>query len=657
MVNTRAWPAILLFLALPVHADPVLLINGDFESDRGAFTIPTGWVPFGVGKYEGVLADSWKAQIADVHAEHTTGLYQVAPNVVPGTHYRLTADGRAGRAMLPVRIGLAPSGSIAKDRITWSQSCASETWTPLSVEVAAQSDRMVVILQMRNRHKQYQLLEAGAFDNVRLDAVDVGTPPPTVRPAIPTIPPPNDVFANLANLWSLAYPKPGVRTFLAGTHDPDPNGNADFDRVEGHVVRDDGPWTVLETFRGPGAIVRIWMTNFARPGRIRIEVDDNKVIDTRLVDFFGNASVSGWPLINQTSGAWVSYWPIPFARSARVLVKEAEQGRFYWQITAQSFEEATGLRPFASPLNDVDADALQRARDQWACATMNPKPDWPGTREVSKTTTLAPGQSQVVWSQPGAGMIDEFRIDVPKWDESALRNLTVRITWDSENSPQVEAPAGLLFGLGYRPGICRGLLTGVVPKVGGYCYFPMPFAQSARIELHNTATEAIDSIQCTVRWVPLDPKRVSPMRFHAFWKQEARAGERRLFVPLETSGAGHFVGLIADMACGEVKDTHFLEGDEYIWVDGESEPSTAGTGTEDYFSCGWYFNAGPITLPVVGAPLIDRLACRLTAYRLHVPDVVPFDRSFKLGFEVGDSVASPEWGRYETLAFFYLHHP
>ena len=43
----------------------------------------------------------------------------------------------------------------------------------------------------------------------------------------------------------------------------------------------------------------------------------------------------------------------------------------------------------------------------------------------------------------------------------------------------------------------------------------------------------------------------------------------------------------------------FLEGDEMIYVDGEKEAAIKGTGTEDYFNSGWYFNQGEYcrTLP------------------------------------------------------------
>ena len=98
----------------------------------------------------------------------------------------------------------------------------------------------------------------------------------------------------------------------------------------------------------------------------------------------------------------------------------------------------------------------------------------------------------------------------------------------------------------------------------------------------------------------------------------------------------------------------YLEGDEYVWVDGETEPSTAGTGTEDYFSCGWYFSAGPVTLPAYGAPVVAGDTFTVWAYRHHIPDWIPFDTSFRFAIEVGDNIKSPLYADYRTLATYYL---
>jgi hypothetical protein len=192
---------------------------------------------------------------------------------------------------------------------------------------------------------------------------------------------------------------------------------------------------------------------------------------------------------------------------------------------------------------------------------------------------------------------------------------------------------------------------------GGYCYYPMPFAKGAEILLINTTDEPIKGITSMVRVADLKDQPISPLRFHTVENANAMAGRGQLYTPLEATGSGHFVGLTAAMAGSNQNGQplySFLEGDEYFWVDREAQASTAGTGTEDYFTCGWYFSAGPITLQTVGAPQVDSENNRVSAYRAHIPDWVPFDESFRFGLEVGNARSSEEYGAYLTVAHYYL---
>lgn len=641
-------------LAGSAELSAATVVNGDFEADRGSFNVPLGWVPFGTAKWTAGHEGDWHAQVSDLHARQESGLYQVIPHITPGVRYRLTARVRAGRDLLPVRIGLVPEKSIDSTKAAWSLEHKEKTWAALTTEAVARDTAMVIVLEMRNLHQKYQLLEAGAFDNVTLTRLETASPPPAVEfTSVPIIPPPADVYASLANLWSLAWPKPGVRTFEASTHDPDPAGNRDFDRFESKIELDGREWMVLKSLSGPGAIVRVWMTNFPKEGDIRIEIDDRPVENGPISEYFGSPGPTTWPPAGFTTGAWMCYTPMPFARSARVMVSGPKQDRFYWQINYQLFDHAEGLRPFTNPLNPTDAACLQQIRDQWATATLNPKPPWPGTQEASHVVDVSPDATVDLWSQSGAGMIDAFWIDVPADNASVLQGLRLLATWDEAPSPQIDAPLGLFFSVGWDRTINRGLMVGMAPPDGGYCYFPMPFHSRARIAISNATGGTVEQVRFRIRWVPLKADQVSPLRFHARAIHDSRAGEGKLHVLLDTRARGHLVGLSAAMACGNIKDMHFLEGDEYLWVDGEKEPSSAGTGTEDYFTCGWYFQDGPVTLAPIGVTEIDRALHRVAAYRLHLPDWVPFDRSLKFAIEVGDSAGSPEYGDYATVCYYY----
>jgi hypothetical protein len=100
----------------------------------------------------------------------------------------------------------------------------------------------------------------------------------------------------------------------------------------------------------------------------------------------------------------------------------------------------------------------------------------------------------------------------------------------------------------------------------------------------------------------------------------------------------------------------FLEGDERVFVDGETTPSIVGTGTEDYFSAGWYFDTGPRAAPYHGVTIKDTLAGRISAYRWHVEDPIPFARSLRFTIEHG-ATNETRGVDYTSVAFWYQSHP
>ena len=127
-----------------------------------------------------------------------------------------------------------------------------------------------------------------------------------------------------------------------------------------------------------------------------------------------------------------------------------------------------------------------------------------------------------------------------------------------------------------------------------FCYFslPMPFGKSARITIENgTGKPQSLGWGAEVKKGPVSPNSAY---LHVQWRNYySKVGEH---VPiLETTGRGHFVGTLLSMQSPYW--LRYLEGDEKIFVDGENAPSIHGTGTEDYFNCGWYFQGGPDPKP------------------------------------------------------------
>ncbi len=104
---------------------------------------------------------------------------------------------------------------------------------------------------------------------------------------------------------------------------------------------------------------------------------------------------------------------------------------------------------------------------------------------------IPPGETLELAEIPGAGCIRHIYF-TPIGAEHFLRDLVLRMYWDGETDPSVEVPFGDFFGLGHgRPRFFQSLMicvnpgTGVVGTFGFNSYFPMPFAEGARLTLTN----------------------------------------------------------------------------------------------------------------------------------------------------------------------------
>jgi hypothetical protein len=142
--------------------------------------------------------------------------------------------------------------------------------------------------------------------------------------------------------------------------------------------------------------------------------------------------------------------------------------------------------------------------------------------------------------------------------------------------------------------------------------------------------------------------------FHAFWKRDLRTTPGQNYSILEAEGTGHFVGVNMSMQSYR-GNLWFLEGDEMVYVDGEKFPSMYGTGTEDYFTSGWYFNRGEFYSPYHGLIIKNDSLGRIAAYRFQVGDVIPFKKSLKFTIEHGHG--NSEMADYSSTAYWYQKEP
>jgi Protein of unknown function (DUF2961) len=234
-------------------------------------------------------------------------------------------------------------------------------------------------------------------------------------------------------------------------------------------------------------------------------------------------------------------------------------------------------------------------------------------------------------------------------DGRALEQVRLQIFWDDASEPAVDAPFAEFFGTG------GGFVADVKALMLGhekgrfYCYFPMPFARSARIVLvHPQGAPMLRELSAAIRIRPYTADFSNVAYFHASAQRVDATEVGKDYDILVASGQGHYVG--ANLVLPGMNWT--LEGDEHIFVDGLRTPSISGTGTEDYVNGGWYFSRGPFSAPFSGSPERAAPTHPVTAYRHHITDAVPFRTSIRVALE-HDGINSNQVP-YASVAYYYL---
>jgi hypothetical protein len=242
----------------------------------------------------------------------------------------------------------------------------------------------------------------------------------------------------------------------------------------------------------------------------------------------------------------------------------------------------------------------------------------------------------------GPGIITHFwntiAHDVPFYS----RLLTLRIYWDGEEHPSVEAPIGDFFGIGH--GIDRSFISLPIRVSSDgrarNCYWPMPFRKSARITVSNDSDKPCQAFFFYVDWQRHESLPEDTAYFHAMYRQEFPCVMGGNYLLADIVGRGHYVGTIQSVHM--MSDGWYGEGDDFFFIDGETEPRLRGTGTEDYFCDAWGFRQQDG--PFYGTPVWEGYAAgnRISAYRWHIADPVVFKKSLRAEIEHKGSQHFPD---------------
>jgi len=280
---------------------------------------------------------------------------------------------------------------------------------------------------------------------------------------------------------------------------------------------------------------------------------------------------------------------------------------------------------------------------------------------------IAPGETLVLLDEPGAGEITHVWVTIASPEMFHLKKLVLRMWWDDEPTPSVEAPIGDFYGLGLGDYfLYQSLPLAVGPDNALNSFFPMPFRKHGKITVTNEGKVRVDAFYFNIDYrLYSHPLPENSLYFHAQYRQEApclaiKSDGKNLdgknnYVWVETTGRGHFVGVT--MSVLENADGWWGEGDDMFLVDGEKLPSINGTGTEDYFLGAWDFGGRPFYYNLFGAPVVgpERAGARWSVYRFHLDSPIPFTKSLRATIEHGH--ADDRGDNYYSVAYWYQTEP
>src|SRR3954471_7189273 len=154
------------------------------------------------------------------------------------------------------------------------------------------------------------------------------------------------------------------------------------------------------------------------------------------------------------------------------------------------------------------------------------------------------GETLTLLDYKGAGIIRRFWVTIaPRAEMTIHRQAILRMYWDGEDTPSVEAPIGDFLGVGFGEQHDYTSLP-LNETSGGYnCYWPMPFHKSARWTLTNMSTKQIDAFYYNVDYTAYRRLPGRLLNFHATWRRENPTTRTKNYTILDAAGEGHFCGV------------------------------------------------------------------------------------------------------------------
>ena len=340
--------------------------------------------------------------------------------------------------------------------------------------------------------------------------------------------------------------------------------------------------------------------------------------------------------------------PLPYARHCKITYESenikdagAKTGgeAVYYNINYRTYTPGTRVETFSlANLRKIEP-LIEQVNKKLASFGREPEGNM---SSQSSQGIIAPGE-YLSLELTGKNAIRRIRLKTnPQMEPQFFRSMVIEMIFDGRKT--VWAPVGDFFGTGYQLRPSDTWYTSVNDDGTLECYWVMPFRENAQIRIHNYGKLPTPLVEVELWATPWKWDKRS-MYFGSSWHQytHLQTGEQKNneggggcfdlnYVTLNGKGvyAGDAISLFNTVYAW------WGEGDEKVYVDGETFPSHIGTGTEDYYGYAWCRPEKFTNHPFIAQP--DGSGNFWPGYSVNIRqrslDAIPFNTSLQFDMEM-----------------------
>ena len=356
------------------------------------------------------------------------------------------------------------------------------------------------------------------------------------------------------------------------------------------------------------------------------------------------------------------YFPIPYAKGCKVTYEWRSKSKdecLYYCINARAYENRTKVESYTKSLLTANAKMIQQVNE-----VLSNKENVGITEGRVFDLPVGIGEEKSIKIEEQGAAVSKISVRIKGADlKRAYRDIILKCSFDNEET--IWCPIGDFFGTGYELHPSQTYYTKVEEDGSMSASWIMPFQKDCKISFENIGKIDYrvvgDVVTKPYEWTD------NSMYFHCTWKQftqlstgdnKARIGYGGCFDMnfVTLTGKGVYVGdaiTLFNTSLGGHWKSWWGEGDEKVYLDGESFPSIIGTGTEDYYGYAWCeynpFNHPYLSQPIGGGNFKFDMTVNM---RYRGLDAMPFSKSLKFDMEMW------HWTKtklnFAPTTFFYM---